>query len=123
MRTSAVSPPLGSLGAEGYRVCLVLYPADITYDDTVTCLPNLFKPSQPSIYSRAQFDRQNMHVCENCLQFATELRSLAARSRYARTGVAELTPDRVVVGRTKDHIRDQLSTNLSAYPRQCTCIR
>ena len=56
-----------TLGAEGYRICIELCPADIGYDEIVTRLANRVQPRQSAIYSRAQFNRRNQHVSENCL--------------------------------------------------------
>ena len=66
-----------SLGAEQYRICIQLCPADIGYVDRVTPLDNNFQPRQTAIYSRAQFTRLKEEVGENCLEFVRELRPLA----------------------------------------------
>ena len=97
-----------SLAAEGYRIGIEPCPADIGNDETVCLLANSFQPSLAAGYSRAQFNRMNQHVCENCLQFLTDLRDLAARCRDAKKGVEELIHHRFVAGLTIEAIRQQL---------------
>ena len=98
-----------SLGAEGFRICTDHCPEnDISYAETVRRLEQRFAPAPSRILARAQFNRRVQQPDEDCAQYATALRVLAAKCGYLEAIVPELVRDRVVAGCRDEKIRERL---------------
>jgi hypothetical protein len=99
-----------SLGAEGYRICAELCPAEerLDFDQTVTRLERRFAPAPSRVFSRAKFNSRTQQPGEDSAEFVTALRSLAARCSYPSATLDELLLDRFVAGCSNARVRERL---------------
>ncbi len=98
-----------SLGAEGYKISMVLCQDEVvTLDVVLERLTNRFAPIVSKIYACSVFHRRYQLQGETCIQFVSVLRQLMSKCDYVDEFKVELLRDRFVAGCSSDKIREPL---------------